>query len=591
MPIQIHHSRKSDFISPLILPECDFFVMDNQNPNQSPSCLPPHFSLFFFCASLYSLQLRAEYIPIYIQLSLICLIKAIFSKKTILPLNSIQYVQTLWRPFGLCDSLWIHEICIHRCINHSNLLMREQNSIRYILVLMNLSNRVADIGKAFFMIKLAYCNCRIDIALHIKLLDRPQLDLCSIRIRPMYLSIRFLVTANADLYVMLKHRTIKPLKILRMHPIVAVHEVQPLTVAVCKYPVNARITRGGQSLILLMDDIHARILLCIFIADCAAVVRAAVVHKDQLEVHKRLHENAVHTAAEIRFNLVDGNNNSDFVEFSGCTLDANGITYDSVYARSSHVFLYNCGLYNALQGLECYLAQGNVKNCCGSCSWAMVSYASLIIASGTVPAGSRGTGENGLLYANSVTTDYGTAIPTVTPDETGILYATTTKSWRGSWRTDTLDVIQGVYYDSGYNSSLNWNRGCMWFSNAQNLLSGCTVKSATLTLHRKTGSGSSSAKSVYLCAITNTSASGTPSIARNYGAIGTIGRDKQVTFSIPVDAVQGLADGYYGGLCLYETPYNFGSSTYSNAYMRMSGTDTNYEPYIECVFSVSTAVG
>ena len=51
-----------------------------------------------------------------------------------------------------------------------------------------------------------------------------------------------------------------------------------------------------------------------------------------------------------------------FVEFTGCTLDANGITYDSVYARSSHVFLYNCGLYNALQGLECYLAQGNVKS-------------------------------------------------------------------------------------------------------------------------------------------------------------------------------------------------------------------------------------
>lgn len=46
----------------------------------------------------------------------------------------------------------------------------------------------------------------------------------------------------------------------------------------------------------------------------------------------------------------------------------------------------------------------------------------------------------------------------------------------------------------------------MWFSNAMNLLSGCTVKSATLTLHRKTGSGSSAAKSVYLCAITNSSA-------------------------------------------------------------------------------------
>lgn len=212
-------------------------------------------------------------------------------------------------------------------------------------------------------------------------------------------------------------------------------------------------------------------------------------------------------------------------------------------------------------------------------------------AYGAEAAGSRSTGENGLLYATSVTTDYGTAIPTVTPDDTGIMYASTTKSWRGSWRTDTVDVIQGVYSDSGYSSSLSWHRGCMWFSTAQNLLSGCTVKSATLTLHRKTGSGSSSAKSVYLCAITNTSASGTPSIAYNYGSIGTIGRDKQVTFSIPVDAVQGLADGIYGGLCIYETPYDFGSSNWSNAYMRMSGTDTDYEPYIECVFSGSTAVG
>ena len=36
-----------------------------------------------------------------------------------------------------------------------------------------------------------------------------------------------------------------------------------------------------------------------------------------------------------------------FVELNGCTLDANNVTYDSVYARASHVFLYNTGLYNA----------------------------------------------------------------------------------------------------------------------------------------------------------------------------------------------------------------------------------------------------
>ena len=275
-----------------------------------------------------------------------------------------------------------------------------------------------------------------------------------------------------------------------------------------------------------------------------------------------------------------------FVEINGCTLDANGTTYDSVYVRSSHVVLINCGLYNALQGLEVFQGTGVVKNCSGSCSWAMVAYAGIIFASGTVPAGSRSSGENGQVYATGVTINYGTAIPTVTPDETTIQYATLTKSWRGSWRTDTVDVVQGVYSDYGYSSSLNWNRGCMWFGNLLNVLSGTTVSSATLTLHRKTGSGSGAAKTVYLCAITNTSASGTPSIAANYGALGTIGRGATVTFGIPIAAVQGLANGTYGGLCLYESPYNFGSSTYSNCYMRMSGTDeSSYKPYLTVVYS------
>ena len=129
----------------------------------------------------------------------------------------------------------------------------------------------------------------------------------------------------------------------------------------------------------------------------------------------------------------------------------------------------------------------------------------------------------------------------------------------------------------------------MWFGSLKGALSGTTVKSATLTLHRKTGSGSSSAKTVYLCAITNTSASGVPSIAVNYGALGTIGRNQQVTFGIPVAAVQGLANGTYGGLCLYETPYNFGSSSWSNCYMRMSGSDTSSRPYLQVVYNSSAA--
>lgn len=298
--------------------------------------------------------------------------------------------------------------------------------------------------------------------------------------------------------------------------------------------------------------------------------------------------------------LVNGTNRNPYlvelhmnhhVELNSCTFDANNVTYDSVYCRTTHVFLNNCGLYNALQGLEIYMAHAYMQNCKGSCSWAMVAYGGYIIASGSVPNGSRNTGNNGQIFANGVYVDYGTAIPVVTPDETTIQYATTTKSWRGSWRSDTQDVIQGVYSDSGYSSGLTWHRGCMWFANLRSVLSGATIKSATLTLHRKTGSGSSSAKTVYLCAISNTSASGTPSIAANYGAIGTIARNAQVTFSIPIEAAEGLANGNYGGLCLYESPYNFGSSSYSSCYMRMSGTDTSVQPYLEIVYSGGRAVG
>lgn len=279
------------------------------------------------------------------------------------------------------------------------------------------------------------------------------------------------------------------------------------------------------------------------------------------------------------------------VEMNSCTLDANNVTYDSIYCRTTHVNLYNCGLYNALQGLEVYMGWAYMQSCKGSCSWSMVSYAGYIICSGSVPSGSRNRGNNGQIYDTGVTIDYGTAIPVVTPDNTALLYATTTKSYRGGWRSDTLDVIQGVYSDSGYKSSLNWNYGCMWFGNLRSMLSGTTVKSATLTLNRKTGSGSGSAKTLYLCAITNASPSGYPAIAASYGAIGTIGRGETATFSVPVSAIQNLASGAYGALCLYESPYNFGSSTYSGGYMRMSGTDTNNPPYLRVVYNGGSGVG
>lgn len=306
------------------------------------------------------------------------------------------------------------------------------------------------------------------------------------------------------------------------------------------------------------------------------------------------------TLREIRSLTASGGRNSylvdcqmnHYVEMNSCTLDANGTTYDSVYAKTSHVYLYNTGLYNALQGLEVYQGTGVVKNCMGSCTWAMVAYSGMIFASGAVPNGSRSTGDNGQIFATGVSINYGTSIPTVTPDSTTIQYATLTRSWKDSWRTDTLDAVQGLYSDYGYSSGLSWNRGCMWFGGLQNVLSGTTIKSATLTLHRKTGSGSSNPRNVYLCAITNTTASGTPNISLSYGAIGVIGRGETLSVNVPAALVQGLANGTYGGLCLYEPSYNFGSSQWSDSYMRIAGTDDSVnKPYLLVVYSGGGAVG
>ena len=41
----------------------------------------------------------------------------------------------------------------------------------------------------------------------------------------------------------------------------------------------------------------------------------------------------------------------------------------------------------------------------------------------------------------------------------------------------------------------------------------------------------------------------------------------------------------------HESPYNFGSSTYSKCYMRMSGSDTSQQPYLQVVYNGGDAVG
>ena len=287
--------------------------------------------------------------------------------------------------------------------------------------------------------------------------------------------------------------------------------------------------------------------------------------------------------------LINARNNA-FLSLTGCVLDLNNVTSNALQATASYVDLRYCEILSAYIGLGLENATGNLYYCKGQCTFSVFCMAGIAFCTGTVPSGGRTASCNGQIFDAGVTTDAGTAVAPQTPDSTTVQYATLTKSYRGGWRTDTVDVVQGVYSDDGYSAGLSWNYGCMWFGGLRGVLSGKTVKSATLTLYRKTGSGSSAARTLYLCAITNTTASGAPAVAANYGAIGTLGRAEQMTFAIPPAVAEGLANGTFGGLCLYESPYNFGASNWSANYMRIAGTDSSYKPCLRVIYG-GTAAG
>ena len=286
--------------------------------------------------------------------------------------------------------------------------------------------------------------------------------------------------------------------------------------------------------------------------------------------------------------LINARNNT-FLSLTGCVLDLNNVTSNALQATASYVDLRYCEILSAYIGLGLENATGNLYYCKGQCTFSVFCMAGIAFCTGTVPSGGRTASCNGQIFDAGVTTDAGAAVAPQTPDSTTVQYATLTKSYRGGWRTDTVDVVQGVYSDDGYSAGLSWNYGCMWFGGLRGALSGKTVKSATLTLYRKTGSGSGAARTLYLCAITNAAASGAPTVAANYGAIGTLGRAEQMTFAIPLAAAEGLANGTFGGLCLYESPYNFGASNWSANYMRIAGTDSSYKPCLRVIYGGTTA--
>ena len=76
--------------------------------------------------------------------------------------------------------------------------------------------------------------------------------------------------------------------------------------------INAGVARGGQALVLLVEDPHALVLGGDLIAQLAAAVGGTVVHQQHFKRHfNLLLQDAVHALLQVRFGIVDRYDHTD----------------------------------------------------------------------------------------------------------------------------------------------------------------------------------------------------------------------------------------------------------------------------------------
>lgn len=270
-----------------------------------------------------------------------------------------------------------------------------------------------------------------------------------------------------------------------------------------------------------------------------------------------------------------------YVSVIGVTVNGGGAgtAVDANYG--TRLMMYDNGLYNAgnlirlghcTEGSLVQLRGGNCTNYlrADGARWTM---------SGTRPDGTYAQ-ENTCLHApenpDSLTIDYGTSQPPVTP--------VTTASYTAN--------VTGTYYPSGHwisNSSLIQGRydttrhyGCMWFS--AGALAGKTIKSATLTIKRIAGAGKSSSVNVTLFTSPVTGKSGNPTTgAVSLGTLGKAENGETVIVNLPTSAIAAIASG--GALMLDPgDTANASNKRYSSNYARFEGKDDGTPPVLTVTY-------
>ena len=261
-----------------------------------------------------------------------------------------------------------------------------------------------------------------------------------------------------------------------------------------------------------------------------------------------------------------------FVSVSGVTINGGGAgtAIDANYG--TRLMMYNNGLYNASNLIRLgHCTEGSlVQLRGGSCTNYLRADGARWTMSGTRPDGTYAQ-ENTCLHApenpDSLTIDYGTSQPPVTPVTTTSYTANVTGTYypSGHWINDNT-IRQG---HEGTGSNARKDYGCMWFN--AGALAGKTIKSATLTIKRISGKGRSSSVTLKLWTTTLTGKSGKPTDSLvNLGEIGKIANGETATFNVPTSAISVIASG--GGLVLYtEETTNKTGKTYSENYAHFEG--------------------
>ena len=272
-----------------------------------------------------------------------------------------------------------------------------------------------------------------------------------------------------------------------------------------------------------------------------------------------------------------------FVRIDGANVSGSG-TDGVYYTEGSKGLLWNCDFAGFTNAVHASLTAHVIVNACTGSGALKASFGGIVAANGTMPTGGTTEVGNGKVWSTGSTATGGSTSASSSTLTAAEYDAVTTATCRnsGSWTSGQLR--------QNFATGLGVCKGCVWFDNSaiRSALSGKTVRSATLRLHRVSGSGRSSAVQVTARGLTLTGASGTvpnSTSAAVYGGLsamlGTIGNGETVALALPVNIVNALVSGSINGIALYagETAQT-GNRGFSANYCRFDGVGDQFAPVL-----------